>query len=218
MTSMENMVNRLTQLEAPDGMGSSALHGPPTPTLNTPMTKPLGEIKGSLTARDLVEQFQQSSNASTPVMRDFAINRRVLTPIWDTAFTPRPGETPESSPRPSTAHRFTDSGLSGHLNSQAQFQANLSQMQHQIQMRTSPPESFQPTLSSNYETTLSHSTHWTYVKEQPLPPSSPWQSSFSAVPIQETVISTRPPESSPFGAIGQPPPKKNRTPTRSQVG
>ncbi|OQV05809.1 Est1 DNA/RNA binding domain-containing protein [Cladophialophora immunda] len=225
---MENMVDNLMRSEAPRSTNSSGavMYDVPASMSNAPLV-PRGLTNRStsqsqpvpFTARDLVQRIQQSPSASQPSMVDQAVNVAILPSILNTPFAPRPGETPESSPRPSTAHRFPDpASASVRLNSSAQFQAHLMHMQDQVQMRTSPLESFEPTMSSHYGTPINLTAR--IRANDPIQPQlSPWQTSFSsAVPVQHTPISTRPPDSSPFGAIGEPRPKSSRTPTSGQPG
>ncbi|EXJ72314.1 uncharacterized protein A1O5_04818 [Cladophialophora psammophila CBS 110553] len=229
MTSrMENMVENLMRPEAPPSVKStgSAMCGLPSSTLSAPMV-PQGFVDRStsqlqpapFTARDLVQRIQLSSSASQSSVVDQAVNVAILPSILNTPFAPRPGETPESSPRPRSAHRFPESASAPvRLSSSAQFQANIMHMQDQAQMRTSPLESFEPTLSSHYDTSPNMPS-WVRTNDQIQPQFSPWRTSFgSAVPVQHTAISTRPPDSSPFGAIGEPRPKSSRTSTSGQPG
>ncbi|KIW97251.1 uncharacterized protein Z519_02643 [Cladophialophora bantiana CBS 173.52] len=229
MTSrMENMVENLMRPEAPPSVKStgSMMYGLPASTLSAPVV-PQGFVDRStsqlqpapFTARDLVQRIQQSSSASQSSMVDQAVNVAILPSILNTPFAPRPGETPESSPRPRSAHRFPEStSASVRPSSSAQFQANIMHMQDQVQMRTSPLESFEPTLSS-HSNTSPNMTSWIRTNDQIQPQFSPWRTSFGgAVPVQYTAISTRPPDSSPFGAIGEPRPKSSRTSTSGQPG
>lgn len=219
-STMENMVNNLTA--APDQASNApdVLYSPLTPTLRTPAGggSQLRPQPSAITARDFVQQIHNSSNSVTPGSRDNATNLPTLPPIWNTPFTPRLGETPESSPRPNTARRLVDSSVANpHLNSPAQFQADILRMQQQIQMRTSPQALFEPTMSSHYETPT-NLTSWIRANDQIQPQPSPWPSLFNAAPAQESLAATRSSHPSPYGAIGEPLRKANQTPTSGQPG
>ncbi|OAP61180.1 hypothetical protein AYL99_03381 [Fonsecaea erecta] len=222
---MENMVDNLMRSEASRPVNSSgtATYDVPAATSNPQLVPPgltnrsiSQSHPASFTARDLVQRIQRSSQ---PSAADQAVNVAILPSILNTPFAPRPGETPESSPRPSTSHRFPEpSSAPVRLSSSAQFQAHLMHMQDQVQMRTSPLETCEPTMSSHYGTPA-HMTTWMRANDPIQPQLSPWRASFgSAVPVQHSPISTRPPESSPFGAIGESRPKSSRTPTSGQPG
>ncbi|OAL35497.1 hypothetical protein AYO20_05116 [Fonsecaea nubica] len=227
---MENMVDNLMRSEARRHANNSGavMYDLPPPTASAP-SLPQGLTHSStsqsqplpFTARDLVQRIQQPSSASQPNALDQAVNVAVLPSILNTPFAPRPGETPESSPRPSTAHRFPETASTpgpARLSSSAQFQAHLMHMQDHVQMRTSPLESFEPTMSSHYSTPTNMNT-WARANDLGQPQLSPWRSSFgSAVPVQHHAISTRPPDSSPFGAIGESRPKSSRAPNSGQAG
>ncbi len=255
MTSaMENMVNDLTQHNAPLVPKTCAsdnnvlrLRGSTDGTItHTPVLarssyaerggsiSQQSPLLPSLTARDLVQQMR-------PLSGSLVAGRPAALPgIWSSPFTPRPGETPEPSPRPGTAHRWdtTAAATTGppppsqqQLNSSAQFQADLRHMQHQIQMRSSPPESsLQPTMSSSNFETPAHLKSWGGGRRPPAdgrPRSgeAPWSyhspAVSSSIPVQQerVVISTRSPDlSSPYGAIGEPRPKSSRATTSGRPG
>ena len=220
-SAMENMVNNLTRNEQPSQVciptaTPGIFNGSPTPTLKTPVAQSFAERgvassqSATITPRDHLPQF--------PGVKDHINSRPPLPSIWNTPFAPRPGETPGSSPRLSTAQGLQEQTAgSQNFNSPGQFQADIMQMQQQIQMRSSPLESFQPTMSSHYDTP-SHLTSWVRAADQLQPQLSPWQSSFSPVPTHVTVIPNRSPEPAPFGAIGEPRPKSSRTPKSGQGG
>lgn len=220
---MENMVNNLTQPEPPrrvpkatnlnDESLSSALK---TPTAQSFAERGVTQSQTpAFTARDLVQQIQRSSSSSFPSLGDSGTNRPILPSIMNSPFAPLPGETPGSSPRSTTAQRlhapFTISPQT------RQFQVNLLQQQHQVQMRTSPADSPQPTMSRHFETP-SNLTSWMRVADQPQPVLSPWQSSPYQPVISEGIVSNKAPEPAPFGAIGEPRPKSSGAPTSGQFG
>ena len=224
---MENMVDGLMRPEPLQSVRNSLnmAPGPPTPTFKTPLEQDLANTgisqsqPATFTARDIVQRIQHSSSASQPSPGDQPINVATLPSIFSTPFTPRPGETPGSSPRPQSAHRFAHPvSAPTHPTSSVEFQANLMHMQDQIQMRTSPQSSFQPTMSNHYDNPT-NMTSWMHANDQMHPQSSPWRTSFSsAVPVQQTLISTRPLDSSPYGAIGESRPRSSRIPNSGQNG
>jgi hypothetical protein len=224
---MENMVDDLTRPGAPraESNRSSIAHDSSTAPLKTPVAQTFAEWgnpppqPATFNARDLVQRMQHSSNASQPSPRAQTINIAPLPSIWNTPFAPRPGETPESSPRPGSAHRLMQPpSLPQSLSSSAEFHTNLVHLQEEIQTRTSPQSSFQPTMSSHYDTT-SNLTSWIRAHDQMQSPSSPWQGSFvSAVPVHQTPVPPKQSHASPYGAIGESRPRSSRTPNSAQPG
>ncbi|OCT50665.1 hypothetical protein CLCR_06642 [Cladophialophora carrionii] len=225
---MENMVDDLTRPGVPsrESNRSSIAHDSSAAPMKTPLAQTFADWgnppsqPATFTARDLVQRMQHSSSsASQPSPRAQANNIAPLPSIWNTPFAPRPGETPESSPRPSSAHRFTHPpSVPQNLNSSAEFHTNLVHLQEEIQTRTSPPSSFQPTMSSHYDTPT-NLTSWIRAHDQTQPPSSPWKSPFiSAVPVHQTPVPTKHTNASPYGAIGESRPRSSRTPNTGQPG
>ncbi|KAJ9603778.1 hypothetical protein H2200_011964 [Cladophialophora chaetospira] len=225
---MENMVDDLTRSGATRRRSnpSSTAYDVAGTAAKTPVAQAFTERgispsqPGTFNARDLVQRIQNSSGSSQPSPRPQAINIAPLPSIWNTPFAPRPGETPDSSPRPGSAHRLMHPpSVPGHLTSSAEFQTTLTHLQENIQLRTSPQSSFQPTMSSHYDTPT-NMTSWLRSHDQMQSPSSPWASGFvSAVPAQQqTPISTKASNASPFGAIGESRPRSSRTPNSGQPG
>ncbi|EXJ62607.1 hypothetical protein A1O7_03045 [Cladophialophora yegresii CBS 114405] len=223
---MENMVDDLTRPGIPreEINRSSIVHDSSTAPMKTPLAQTFADrgnppSQTTFTARDLVQRMQHSSGGSQPSPRAQAINIAPLPSIWNTPFAPRPGETPESSPRPSSAHHFAlQASVSPNLSSSAEFHTNLVNLQEEIQTRTSPQSSLQPTISSHYETPT-NLTSWIRAHDPMQPASSPWQSPFtSAVPVHQTPIPTKHTNASPFGAIGESRPRSSRTPNGGQPG
>ena len=182
---------------------------------------------GRFTAADLFRQIQQSSPApplASPALT--SVHRISLPGVYNTPFTPRPGETNGSLTRPSTSHRANGSAASpgkGYPPSSnaVAFEHQIAQMQHNIQNRTSPIQSFDPTVtpasSSCYQTPTGLGT---FVRQNASIPvnSSPWVSSVASSTAPGTELPRQAPQASPFGAIGDPRPKNAKTPTSGQLG
>lgn len=225
MTStMENMVNDLTSHDGPE-MDIAPTIVPRElvrPSLEIlPTRSPAGgqtsSIPRSIPALDNAAHSSRHSIGSLPGQHDRFKDGPGLPTVWSTPFTPRPEDMSTTSRRPSTAHRVNAAIAPSSLNSPALFQADILQMQEQIQNRSSPPQSFQPTMSSPYETPT-NLTSWIKHIDRLQPSPSPWQNSSAVAGVHETVISTRSPEPSPFGAIGEPRARSGRAPTSGQPG
>ena len=224
-STMENMVNSLTQPEVPQrfARNSTLLDEALQPALKTPTAQSFVERGAfqeqaqpiSFVTGDTVQQIHRSLSSSFASVADSGSNRPVLPSIMNSPFAPLPGETPGSSPRPNAAQRhhapFTVSPQT------RQFQANLVKQQHQVQLRTSPADSPQPTMSSKFETP-SNQTSWIRTVDQLHPVLSPWQSSSYQSPALEVIIPNRPLEPAPFGAIGESRPKSSGGPSSGQHG
>ncbi|KIW70992.1 hypothetical protein, variant 1 [Phialophora macrospora] len=221
---MLNMVDDLTRPGAPRAESNRSYDSSTAP-MKTPVAQTFAEWgnppsqPATFNARDLVQRMQHSSSASQPSPRAQTINIAPLPSIWNTPFAPRPGETPESSPPPSSALRLKlPPSMPQSLGSSAEFHTNLAHLQEEIQTRTSPQSSFQPTMSTHYDTTP-NLTSWIRAHDQMQTPSSPWQSPFvSAVPVHQTPIPTKHSHASPYGAIGESRPRSSRTPNSAQPG
>ncbi|EHY56849.1 hypothetical protein ABEF92_000487 [Exophiala dermatitidis] len=214
-SAMEDMVNSIVGTEPHASVGgASSLVTPMTPSVEHPLgsTANMMQPPATITALDLVQQLRRSSGA-LPQGLD-------LPGVWSSPFTPRPGEAPSSTSRPTTAHRTPRLGTPGpSLNSSERFRAQLELEKEAIQNRTSPVPSFEPSPSTDYEG-QPQPAYWLRMNG-PLhaqPQQSPWASSFPTYLSHETVISPRKPEPSPFGAVGEPRPRSNRTPTSGQAG
>lgn len=206
-STMENMVNDLTEQDGTELVG--VYKGTSTPSLKTPVVQSFAE-RGlqpqptTITAHDIVQSFRHSTGSLAGLQGQID-DQPSIPPVWNTPFTPRPGET-GSSPRPSTAKQISTAAMPSHVNSAAQFNAQITHMQQQIQLRSSPLESFQPTMSNHYDTPT-NLTSWIRHKDQSQSPLSPWQDSGQ---VWGTVIPTRSPEPAPFGAIGEARPRSSR--------
>ncbi|KAL2408091.1 hypothetical protein ABEF95_002196 [Exophiala dermatitidis] len=214
-SEMEEMVNSIVGTEPHESVGgASSLVTPTTPSVEHSLgsTAKILQPPATITAQDLVQQIRRSSGALPQVLD--------LPGVWSSPFTPRPGEAPGLTSRPSTAHRTPRLGTPApSLNSSERFRAQLELEKEAIQNRTSPVPSFEPSLCTDDEG-QAQPAYWLRMSG-PLhaqPQQSPWASSFPTNLSHETVISPRKPEPSPFGAIGEPRPRTNRTPTSGQAG
>ena len=171
----------------------------------------------TFTAQDLVRQLQQPSPTPLHNGDSHASHRTSLPSIFQTPFTPLPGEIPNSESRPGTAHQTLPPSTAPvpPLRGNIEFQQQLAQMQHNIQARTSPIASLDPTPSSYYETPTGLNT---FMRHQP--DSSPtWERSMTTPSSAHTEVPRRPlPRASPFGAVGETRPKSAKTPTSGQPG
>lgn len=224
-STMENMVNNLTQPELPrrtanstnphDESLSSVLK---TPTAQSFAERGVTQSQSQLqafTAQDLVQQIQRSPRSSFPSLGDPGTNRPMIPSIMNSPFAPLPGETPGSSPRASTVQRLHAPFV---ISPQTrQFQVNLLQQQQQVQIRSSPFESPQSTMLGLFETP-SNMTARMRAADPSQPVLSPWQDSPYQPVVSEAVVSKRAPEPAPFGAIGDPRPKSSGAPTSGQFG
>jgi hypothetical protein len=208
-STMENMVNDLMEQDNTEITGM--YNGTSTPSLKTPVVQSFAERglqpqPATITTNGLVQSFRRSTG-SLSGLQGQVDDPPSIPPVWTTPFTPRPGET-GSSPRPSTAKQISTTAMPSHVNSATQFNAQITHLQQQIQLRSSPLESFQPTMSSHYDTPT-NLTSWIRHNDRSQSPLSPWQDSGQ---VRGTVIPTRSPEPAPFGAIGEARPRSSRGP------
>lgn len=221
-STMESMVNDLVQSEASEPLPEDGL---PTPTLRKPgmATFPESDTNqrrsGAFTAQDLVQQFHQpSANDSIIPMGRTPSGHPVLPSVWNTPFAPQIGET-SGTYSVSTASHAIGFGQTTHVqqSSGAVFQNELSKKQRQLQLRSSPLLSMQPSTPSYY-----HSPNGLQSRmrqdDQASPRGSPWQS--SPIPTQDSSanLPRRLPQAALFGAIGEARPSQGRTPTSGQFG
>ena len=169
----------------------------------------------TFTAQDLVRHIQQPSLTPLHNANGHASHRTSLPSIFQTPFTPLPGEISGSGSRPGTSHQLAPPSTAPVPPSRGtiEFQQQLAQMQHNIQARTSPIASLDPTPSSYYETPTELNT---FIRNQP--DSSPWERSMTTPSAADVEIPKRAPQASPFGAIGETRPKSAKTPTSGQPG
>jgi len=109
----------------------------------------------NLTAMDLVRQMQRSSRGSSASQRSPDLGNKytqsALPSVYNTAFTPTLSERAQLSPRLDSARRRSPPFATSDVNSSAMFQDQITRQQQEIQQRSSPQPSFQPTPSwSNY--------------------------------------------------------------------
>ena len=189
---------------------------PSSPSLRAPTQRADSRPTSStFTAHDLVRQIQQPSPTPGLGTNGHASHRTSLPSIFQTPFTPLPGEIPDSGSRPGTAHQVLSPSTAPVPPSRGtvEFQQQLVQMQHNIKARTSPVASLEPTQTSYYETPTGLNT---FIRHQP--DSSPWERSMTTPSVQDTEIPKKAPRASPFGAIGEARPKSAKTPTSGQPG
>jgi hypothetical protein len=170
--------------------------------------------------RDLVQQMRRPGYADSSPLGP-AVSVPTIPSIWNTPFAPRPGETPEPSPRLGSLQHLTPQAL-GPSNpaSSVEFRNQMSRLEEQIDLRSSPQPSIQPTLSSPYGTPTGQ-PYWARGYNKVQPQASPWQgqSPFaSGMPIQQIPVSTRSSNVSRYGAIGESRPRSSRTPNVDQPG
>ena len=167
----------------------------------------------TFTAQDLVKQMQQPS-PSPQGAAGLASHRTSLPSIMPSPFTPRPGETVGSTSRPGTSHQPDFPGTAPIPTSREalEFQQQIAQMRQNIENRTSPVIPFDPTQSSHYETPTGLTTFLRNQLDQ-----SPWESPIIHSSAPSADMSGRPPQASPFGAIGEPRSKSAVTPTSGQA-
>ena len=221
---MESMVDDLIRPEVTKSVGKrSSL--PQDPAAATGITSPTAQAFGDrgspalappLNAQDLLHRMHQSTSASQPSPNVSAINFAPLPSILRTPFAPRPGETPES-PRPTSSHHVLQGPpFSDTPSSSANFQADLTRLEDQIQQQTSPQSSFHPTTSGQQEASLNLNP-WVRAPDNFQPPPSPWRSAFPGTgSTQQTPTSTRAPATSQYGAIGESRPRSSRKPNNGQ--
>jgi hypothetical protein len=172
----------------------------PTPTKshgsNSPISRP---TSSSFTAHDLVHRMQHPSLTPLP----FPNGQTSLPPsfpgIFQTPFTPRPGET---GSRPGTAHHSNPPSTAPvpPTRGALEFQQQIAQMQHNIQARTSPVLGINPTPSSFYDTPTGLHTFLRNQSE-----SSPWERSLNTPSASSAQTPKKAAQASPFGAIGDRP-------------
>lgn len=185
----------------------------PQPPLS-PTSKPASRPGSSgFTVQDLVRQMQRSSPTGAAGMNGQPSQPTPLPGIWQTPFTPRPGEDLGAglAPRPGTAHSPVPLPTTAVPPSTGavEFQQQIAQ---NMQVRTSPTP-FEPIQSPYYQTP---SGFHTFLRHQPN--QSPWDSSLatSSASIVGTGQSNAS-SASPFGAIGERP-RSAKTPTSAQPG
>lgn len=173
----------------------------------------------STAARDFARQVQPSSPASSIIGPRLSSNQQAPLPgVFQSPFTPLPGEQPGSSPHPGSLHQLPPPSMAPPPRSSALFEQDLSQQRQAIHNRTSPMSSFAPTVQSYDQTPTGFST-FARNNSPSQPDFSTWP---SAIPLTSTPdVSTaakRSSGASPFGAIGagRPGDSNAKTPTSGQ--
>lgn len=214
-STMENMVIALTEREEPRQF--ELRNDLSTPKTKAPFAQDSPRNSSQLSpgpevVPDPSHSFRRSTGSVSGLQGHIG-GHLIIPPVTHSPFTPTAEES-GFSPRTGTVRRPDSLAYPAQLNSAVQFNAQIKHMQQQIEMRSSPLESFRPTMSSHYDTPT-HLTSWIRQHENNKPPLSPWQDSGL---VRGTVLSTRSPEPSPFGAIGEARPKSSRAPTSGQPG
>ncbi|KAK5951420.1 hypothetical protein OHC33_007476 [Knufia fluminis] len=199
--TLESSVAMQTAMEEmPATLNSSSV------VTGTPAAPP--PASASLTAMDLVRQMQRSSVGSPASQRspDSGNNfsQPALPSVYKAAFAPTASEQAQLSPRLETAQRRSPSFATPEVNSSAMFQDHIARQQQEIQLRSSPQPTFQPTQSwTNYGQTPTglDSLFRAFEKGQDRTPSP-----FGGPHGQANGRGGRPKSTaqpSPFGVIGQ---------------
>jgi hypothetical protein len=210
-TSTEQIMDMVDDLVGPDPAAD-----PRSPTQMTgPVLEPDTHMhsprpaSGIFTASDLVRQISQGSPArvfNTPSQQN-------PHGFGQDPFSPVRGEFPESisGSRPGTSHQTTSPRL-GYHRSSGFFNDELTKRQREIDTRTSPIISMEPSSmvnSPNYAFPRNRS-RVSLQQDQ-------WQSPFTS-PAGQDDMGRKGPAPSRFGAIGDSRPAMTRTPTSGQPG
>ena len=209
-SAMESMVSKLVDAHPKSPVPTPFSRRQHTSTPGQPDSRP---SSSNLTGQDLVRQMQQPSPSAPQATNGLASHRMSLPSIIPSPFTPRPGENIGSGSRPGTSHQAIPPSTAPVPPSREalEFQQQIAHMKHNIENRTSPVIPFDPAQSSHFETP---SGLHTFLRNQmDTSPYSPIK--YSSAPLAET---TRKPQGSPFGAIGEARPKNAKTPTSGQPG
>ncbi|KIW16737.1 hypothetical protein PV08_03926 [Exophiala spinifera] len=214
-STMENMVIDLTEREEPAQFELQSDLSPRS--MKTPYAQGFPRRSSQLShGPDVMPEQTHSFRLSTGSLSGLPGQiggRPIIPPVTHSPFTPTAEES-GFSPRTGIVRRPDSLAFPAQLNSAVQFNAQIKHMQQQIEIMSSPLESFQPTMSSHYGTPT-HLPSWSRIDETDKLPLSPWQ---DLGQVQRTGLSTRSPEPSPFGAIGEARPKSSRAPTSGQHG
>lgn len=184
---------------------------------------PIAPSTANYTAMDLVRRMQQRSSSGSPVTPrspDFA--KKQITPslpsVYNTPFAPTASEQAQLSPRLENAQKRSPSFTSPQIGSSVLFQEQLAQQQRDIQQRSSPQASFQPTqswMTFGQTPTGMDSLFRAIDNNQERMPSPLGSSNGRANGRSPQPRST--PSQAPFGVIGQARPVSRGTPANGQV-
>ena len=188
---------------------SSILAGTPAAPANGTPPVP---TNGTLTAMDLVRRMQQRSSGSSPISQRSPDSAKKhvqpsLPSVYNTAFAPTPVEQAQLSPRLGLSQMRSPSFHSPRLDSSAMFQENIEKQQREIEMRSSPQPSVQPTQSWFGATPTGLDTLFRAFEDKQERTPSPFAKINGRSP--------QPPQS-PFGVIGQARPLSRGTPPNGQ--
>lgn len=169
----------------------------------------------NMMAMDFVRRMQQRSTGSSPVSQKSPDSAKKhvqpsLPSVYNTPFAPTASEQAQLSPRLESVQRRSPSFTSPTVNSSAVFQENIAQQQRDVQSRSSPQASFQPTPSWFVQTPSGMDTFMKTYDSQPDRATSPYASPHGARSPQVK----SPVQHAPFGVIGQARPASRGAPTR----
>ncbi|KIW38588.1 uncharacterized protein PV06_09544 [Exophiala oligosperma] len=204
-STMENMVFALTEREEP-------ISSMKTPSAHGLLRRRSQLAHGPEDMSDNAHSFRRSTGSVSGLQGHMG-GHPIIPPVTHSPFTPTAEES-GFSPGAGPARRPDPLPFPVQLSSSVQFNAQIKHMQQQIEMRSSPLESLQPTLSSHYDSPT-HLTSRNHQHKTATPPLSPWQ---DLSQVLGRTLPTRSPEPSPFGAIGEARPKSSRAPTSGQPG
>jgi hypothetical protein len=205
--SVENMVDDLVGAN-PGSRRSSQLQSSLNPS-SEPAPRP---ATLNFTVQDLVRQLKSPAAKDLPGPNGLPEQSSALPGVWQTAFTPRPGDDlgVASSYRPGTARSqlspkaATIAPSSGAIEFHQQLHQNM-------QARTSPTAPFEPTQSPYNQTPSGFNT---FVRQQYQ--QGPWDSSLPTSPgLRLGSGQSNNSSASPYGAIGERP-RTAKTPTSAQ--
>ena len=211
-TSTEQVMDMVDDLVGPESAGSnprSPVHEPESAQgVNSGNHSPR-PTSGAFTASDLVRQISQGSPAnifSTP-------SQQPPFGLGQDPFSPLLGEFGGSisGSRPGTSHQTTSPRL-GYHRSSGFFSDELARRQREIDTRTSPLISMEPS-------SVSQSPMYGYAQNRSRASlqQDHWQSPFTSPPERNTV-SRQAAMPARFGAIGDSRPAATRTPPSGQAG
>lgn len=145
---------RLSQNMDTSAIVDAAIEDQPTPFNSSSVVTgtPAAPSGSNFTAMDLVRRMQQSSTSGNTVLQKSPESTKKQIPpplpsVYNTPFAPTASEQAQLSPRLDTAQKRSPSFTTPKVNSSALFQDQLAQQQKDIQTRSSPQASFQPTQS-----------------------------------------------------------------------
>jgi hypothetical protein len=178
---------------------------------------PVVSSNGNLTAMDLVRRMQQRSAGTSPVSQRSPESKLIqpsFPSVYNTPFAPTPSEQAQLSPRLAFAQKRSLSFTTPQPDSSATFRENIAQQQKEIQARSSPQASFQPTPSWFGQTPSGLDTLFRQFENQQDRTPSPFGSSVDQSTSRGPQLKTTS-QQAPYGVIGQRPTSRG-TPTSEQ--